>query len=276
MFRFLRRLVLVLLIGGLALTGFTYWSATRAPIVRETTVRLAGWPAGVRPVRILLASDIHIQGPDMPPERLGRVVEQMMALRPDLILLAGDFMGDRQLATRYYSYDEGLAPLSGLRAPLGVYAVLGNHDHWNDAPAAARALRAAGIVLLSNEARRVGPFALGGLDDAHTDRADLPRTLAQMAAAGGIKLLLSHSPDPFPEVPAHVPLMLAGHTHCGQIVLPLIGPLATASRHGTRYVCGRIEEGGRTLIVGAGIGTSVLPFRLGARPDMWLIEVGGP
>ena len=68
--------------------------------------------------------------------------------------------------------------------------------------------------------------------------------------------------------------MLAGHTHCGQIRLPLIGAVSTMSEHGERYACGRVDEGGRTLIVGAGLGTSILPLRLGARPDLWLVTIG--
>lgn len=178
------------------------------------------------------------------------------------------------VATRWYSYDEALAPLSGLRAPLGVVAVLGNHDHWNDPAAASRALAANRVRLLSNDAVRVGPLALGGLDDDFTGRDDVPRTLERVRAVGGVPVLLSHSPDPFPELPAGTGLMLAGHTHCGQIRLPLVGAVSTESRHGSRYSCGRVDESGRTLIVSAGLGTSVLPFRLGAVPDLWLVEVG--
>ena len=243
-------------------------------MVREARVGLATWPEGQRPLRILLASDLHVQGPDMPPERLGEIVAQINALRPDLILLAGDFSGDRQLATRWYSYEEALAPLSEFRAPLGVVAVLGNHDHWRDAEAARRALVANGVRLLSNDAMRVGPLAIGGLDDDFTRRADVPRTLARMREVGGVPIVLSHSPDPFPELPADIGLTVAGHTHCGQIQLPLVGAVSYESRHGRRYTCGRIDENGRTLIISAGLGTSVLPFRLGTVPDLWLLEVG--
>jgi hypothetical protein len=237
-------------------------------------VEVAFWPAGQRPLRVLVASDIHVAGPDMPPQRLARIVEQMNALRPDIVLLAGDFISEKASATRIYSFDEIMAPLAGLRAPLGTFAVLGNHDHWVDAAAAKEALVRSSVRPLSNEAVRVGQLAIGGLDDDYTGRADLGRTLALLRAVGGVPILLSHSPDPFPEVPAWLPLMVAGHTHCGQISPPLIGPLATASRHGRRYVCGRVDEGGRTLVVGAGLGTSILPLRIGAVPDMWLIEVG--
>ncbi len=274
MLRWIRRLILFLLLTALALAGYGYWSATREPVVREARVEIGAWPAGQRPLRVLLMSDIHVQGPDMPPERLLRIVQQANALAPDIILLAGDFIGDKEMGTRAYSAGEMAAPLAGLEAPLGRFAVLGNHDHWNNAPAVRAALTGVGIRVLINEAVRVGPLALGGIDDDHTSRSDLGRTLVAMQMAGGVPILLSHSPDPFPALPDDVPRMLSGHTHCGRIRLPVVGVLATASRHGKRYACGRFNERGRTLIVSAGLGTSVLPFRIGAAPDMWLIELG--
>lgn len=243
--------------------------------MRRAAVTLAGWPAGAPPVRALLISDIHVGGPDMPPERLARIVERANALRPDLVLLAGDFISDKRTGTRDYPYPAAVAPLAGLRARLGAVAVLGNHDHWKDAGEARAALRAIGVRVLDNDAAAVGPLALGGLDDAFTDHADLARTLARMDRLPGAKLLLSHSPDPFARLPDRVGLMLAGHTHCGQIAPPLIGPLSTQSRYGRRYACGIVREGGRTLIVSAGLGTSIVPLRVGAPPDMWLIRLSG-
>jgi hypothetical protein len=269
-------LLLAGLVLGLALLALGYWTATREPVVRETRVMVAGWPQAQRPLRVLLVSDIHVGRPDMPIERLERIVEQMNALRPDLVLIAGDFVSHKSLWEPTHPSAVVTGPLAALKPPLGVFAVLGNHDHWGDAAATYRALAGAGVRTLTNQAVRVGPFALGGLDDDHTGRARLGQTLAEMRALGGVPILLSHSPDPFPDVPEWVPLMVAGHTHCGQISLPLVGPLATASRHGRRYACGRIDENKRTLIVGAGLGTSVLPLRIGAVPDMWLIEVGAP
>ncbi|WP_245843926.1 hypothetical protein [Sphingomonas spermidinifaciens] len=122
----------------------------------------------------------------------------------------------------------------------------------------------------------MGPLAVGGLADAFTRRDDLNATLVAMRRVGGVPVLLSHSPDPFPRVPGEVPLMLAGHTHCGQIRVPLLGAIATMSAHGERYACGIVREGGRTLIVGAGLGTSLLPLRLVAVPDLWLVTLSPP
>jgi predicted MPP superfamily phosphohydrolase len=261
-------------IAGLVLLGWMYRTAVGDPVVREAEVGLADWPVGEPPVRAVLISDIHVAGPDMPPERLARIVAQIAALNPDIVFVAGDLVSDKSLATRTYGLTEAAAPLAGLRPRLGVFAVLGNHDHWRNAAEARAALAAIGIRVLDNAAANAGPLAIGGLDDDYTGEDDLPATLDAMRRLTGARLMLSHSPDPFPSVPPEVGLMLAGHTHCGQIRLPLIGPIATESRYGKRYVCGRIDEGGQTLIVGAGLGTSILPLRLGARPDLWLVTIG--
>lgn len=272
--RILRRLFLLSALAGAALVAFAYWTAVADPVVRTARVPVAGWPAGERPLRLLLISDIHVGGPDMPPGRLDRIVGRINALSPDIVLIAGDFVTDKRLATRHYSHDAAVAPLAGLRPRLATVAVLGNHDHWRDSAAARRALARAGVRLLENQAVQIGPLAVGGLDDDFTDRADVPATLMALRRLKGPKLILSHSPDPFPKLGGDVFLTLAGHTHCGQIAPPLIGPLSTMSDYGRRYACGLVREDGRTLIVTAGLGTSGIPLRLGAVPDMWLVEVG--
>lgn len=259
---------------GAALLAFMYWTATRDLVVRRARLAMPDWPAGARSVRVALLSDIHVGGPDMPPERLARVVEQTNRLRPDLVLFAGDFVSDKRTSTRTYPADAALAPLGRLRAPLGAVAVLGNHDHWRGAAAITAALRAARIRVLDNEAFTAGPLRLGGVDDAHTGRADVPTTVARMRAGPGARVLLSHSPDVAPSVPADVTLVVAGHTHRGQIRLPFVGAVSTMSAYGNRYACGLVREGRRRVVIGAGVGTSVLPLRLGARPDLWLLTLG--
>lgn len=270
----IRRLFLFLLLAGLGSVGWAYWTAISDPVVRRTQVALPDWPEGEPPVQVVLISDLHVAGPDMPPSRLARIVAQINALEPDLVLIAGDLVSDKRIATRTYTLAEATAPLAGLRSHLGTFAVLGNHEHWRDASEARAALRGTGVTVLDNSAARAGPLAIGGLDDAYTGHDDLPATLAAMRALPGARLMLSHSPDPFPDLPADVPLMLAGHTHCGQIRLPFVGAISTMSRYDERYACGRINERGRTLVVSAGLGTSILPLRLGAVPDLWLVTLG--
>jgi len=265
----MRKLALVFAIAA-ALAGWMYWTAIADPVVRRTALALPGL---TQPVRVVLMSDIHVGGPDMPPARLARIVGRINALRPDVVLIAGDFITEKRLATRLYSMAEAIAPLADLRPRIGAFAVLGNHDYWYDPAGARTALRRAGITLLDNDAAPAGPLAIGGIDDAFTGRDDVGRTVAALRRLPGVPILLSHSPDPFPRVPADIRLMVAGHTHCGQVRLPLLGALKTMSAYGQRYACGRIDEAGRTLMVTAGLGTSGIWFRLGAVPDLWLIEL---
>jgi predicted MPP superfamily phosphohydrolase len=272
--RWLPRLLRILVGLAAGLILFCYWTAVQDPVVRQVRIPVEEWPQGAPPVRALLMSDLHVGGPDMPPRRLARIVAQINALKPDIVLIAGDFVTDKRLATRHYSHDEAIAPLAALRSRLASLAVMGNHDHWRDSGAAHRALARAGIRVLDNQAVQVGPLAVGGLDDDYTDRADVAGTLAALRLLKGPKIILSHSPDPFPALPADVTLMAAGHTHCGQVAPPLIGPLSTASHFGRRYACGVVREGGKTLVVTAGLGTSGVPLRLGAVPDLWMIEIG--
>ena len=242
------------------------------PIVRRATILLSAYRPDAAPLTLVLISDIHVAGPDMPPARVGRIVAQINALHPDLVLIAGDFVSDKQIATRHYSTAEAVAPLKKLSPTLATVVVPGNHDHWRNAGEVRRELGKVGAVVLANEAQRFGPLVIGGLDDDYTGHADLPATLAAMASLGRAQILLSHSPDPFPD--AHRPLlMLAGHTHCGQLRYPWGGSPATMSRYGDRYACGILRERGGVLVTGAGLGTSVLPFRFGTRPEIWLIEV---
>jgi predicted MPP superfamily phosphohydrolase len=262
------------MLAMLAISGGKAWSDTmRAPVIERTSVALKGLPAGSAPLTVALISDIHVAGPDMPPERLERIVGEINALKPDLVLIAGDLVSEKRTATHIYSPEEIVAPLGELSAPLGVVVAPGNHDHWFDWPGLEAELRQRGIAILANDAARFGPLVVGGLDDAYTGRDDLPAVLAAMDRLQGARILLSHSPDPFPNVPNSVPLMLAGHTHCGQIAYPWGGAPATMSDYGDRYACGRVDEAGKTLVVGAGLGTSLLPLRLFTQPQIWLVTL---
>lgn len=260
--------------AALLALAWMYAIATREPVVHRATLAMSDWPLGARPIRVALLSDIHVAGPDMPPERLSRIVEQVNRLRPDIILLAGDFVSDKRVATRRFAAGDGLAPLRRLSAPLGTWAVLGNHDHWRNAAESRRALQSANVRILDNDAATVGPLRLGGVDDDFTGNADVARTVLRMRAGPGSKLLLTHSPDVAPRVPPDVTLVVAGHTHCGQIRLPIAGALSYESNFGDRYGCGLVVEGLRRVVITAGLGTSVLPIRFGAPPDMWLLTLG--
>ena len=266
------------MIAVLAFVAFGYRNATATPVVRHMAVHVASYPADAAATRIVLLSDIHAHGPDMPPSRVAAIADQVNALQPDIVLLAGDFIGDNWIGADY-PIAAAIAPLARLRAKLGVYAVLGNNDYDAGAAEVVAALERAGVNVLIDRAEPVGPIALGGIDGRilNSGRKWQRRRKRVFQAVGriaGIPIVVVHRPDDFRWAPESIPLVLAGHTHCGQIVLPLIGPLETGSDFGRKYLCGIIRKGPSTLIVTAGVGTSHLPLRIGAPPDMWLISIG--
>ncbi len=266
------RLFAVVLCAGIAVLAFGYREARSDPIVRTAIIPVRDWPTGAAPVTIALLGDIHMESAAMDAGRLDRIVAMVNARRPDLIVLAGDFVEGRGRAEAANAVPLLAAGLSGLRAPLGVVAVLGNHDYWTDPPAVEAMLRRARVMVLRNGAVMRGPLRIGGLDDAPTRHDRLDRTLTAMAALRGVPVFVAHSPDVATGPPGAIPIVLAGHTHCNQIVLPLWGPVANVSD--PHFRCGLIRDPGRTTIVTAGVGTSELPLRYGAPPDLWLIRLG--
>lgn len=266
---------MLLALLGVALLAKGYWNATRDPAVRTATVAVADWPVGQPPLKLLLLSDIHVAGPDMPPERLARIIVQLNRLRPDLVLIAGDLVSEKRSATHIYTAAEVVAPLGKLRAPLGVVVAPGNHDHWFKPDALRGELEQRGLRVLQNEAVKLGPLIVGGVDDDYSGHDDVPATLAAMDRLGsGVPLLLTHSPDIIPDVKRPVAAIFAGHTHCGQIRFPFIGALTYVSRYGDRFACGDIRDGDQRVFVGAGLGTSLLPLRFNTPPDAWLVTLG--
>lgn len=259
-----RRWWLLLLLIPLVLIGIAGWrEAARDPVVRRASIALPDWPEGAPPIDVLLISDIHVAGVVMPPERLERIIAKLNRLEPDVVLIAGDMISE----SRFYPEIEpvvAFAPFETFEAPLGVYVVLGNHEHRRGVGGIRRALRVSEVTLLEDEAVRVGPVTIGGIDDSTTDHSDFEMTIRQMAELGGPQLLLSHGTSHFFFLPPDVTLMLSGHTHCGQFGF-LIGPYRG---------CGVTRGPGRLMITTAGLGTSGLPIRLGAPPDVWLIRLG--
>jgi len=263
-----------------AIVAWGLLNALADPLGRTTAVALPDWPAGARPIKVALISDIHIGNIAMDAARLRRVVGQVEAARPDLILMAGDFVVGEDASGIDARAAQLTAPLAGLKAPLGTLAVLGNHDYWTDPRRVTAALEAAGVTVLDNRAERRGPITVAGISDAFSGHDDIAAALA--SAPSGPVVALTHAPEIAPRLPPTVHLLLAGHTHCGQVVLPLIGVLAGRSPHAhrplynPRYLCGVIHDPGRTVIVTGGVGAGTVPIRFGAPPDIWIVSLGPP
>lgn len=258
--------------------------------VQSWPIRPAGWTAG--PLKIAVVTDLHMGEPWVTLGRLRRIVARTNALGADLIVILGDLPGGRFVHKRVPT-EATAGVLAGLSAPLGVHAILGNHDWWQDHAAQARGggpsavaaiLRDAGIPVLENQAVKVGQgesaFWLAGLadqlaivvrDGVYRGLDDLPGTLATITDDAPV-ILLAHEPDIFPKVPDRVALTLSGHTHGGQVRFMGWSPVVP-SAYGNRYAYGWVREGNRDLVVSGGIGCSILPIRLGVVPEITLVEL---
>jgi uncharacterized protein len=268
------------LIAGGAFAVKAFWLEPRSLVITRAEIAAPQWPADARPLHVAVLTDIQAAGPHVTAERVAEVVAEINALEPDLIVLLGDYVSQMRLSTSHVPPKATAAVLARLRAPLGVHAVLGNHDWWLDGRYVRGLLEHAGIKVYENTARLVDAgdgrrFWIAGLADLSTGAVDLPGTLAQVTDDAPV-ILLSHSPDIFPEVPERVALTLAGHTHGGQINLPFLGRLIVPSRYGQRYAYGHIVEGSRQMFVSSGIGNAILPARYGVPPEIVLLQIAAP
>lgn len=301
-FRFVTRRGLLRAVGATIATGTAgaAWGFGIEPMITtvvrheiEPVASTTPWPTGLR-LRIAALSDIHVSEPYMSVERVRRIVERTNALEPDLIVLLGDYVAGSRVVSRLVPAAEWAPALGGLKAPLGVHAVLGNHDWWEDwtaqrtgeMPIAGRAMQAAGIRVLHNEALPLataqGTVWLAGLGDQLAFAParmrgwrrrgaghDLAATLAPIPEDAPA-ILLAHEPDIFPRVPRRVALTLSGHTHGGQVRLFGFSPVVPSPR---RYAWGHIREH-TDLVVSGGLGYSLIPVRFGVPPEITLVEIG--
>jgi uncharacterized protein len=246
------------------------WLLPRRFSLAEISISPAGWPKGLRGLKVLLLSDIHT-GPFLKPEILADIVESLMELRPDLVAIAGDIVsaGARDLD----GFLPALEPLA--HAPLGAWYCHGNHDYFGgDAGLVRENLNSIGITTLKNESTVLthnrARFVLGGIDDRILGQPDWH----QLVSRHGLPdLLLAHNPDSFYEAETlSIPLTLSGHTHGGQIRFRNSRPIVRHSQF-----C--LDEGAYAyknslVIVSRGLGSVGLPWRYGADPEAVMIEIG--
>jgi uncharacterized protein len=275
-------------VAGLALPGTAVYAASEAAnglIVTDYRPVLPAWPDAHK-LSITVVADLHAGGPNMGLARVRQVVDAAQALDSDLIVILGDYFATHRYVTERVPHAAWAAELGRLKARLGVYAILGNHDWWYDVADVRKALAAVHIPLLENDAVRLDDggrrFWLAGLGDQiaywlgpsrFRGVDDLPGTLARVTTDDPV-ILLVHEPDIFTQVPPRVALTLAGHTHGGQIVLPFMPPLWTPSEYGARFAYGHIVEEGRHMIVSGGLGCSNVPLRLGVPPEVVRVTLG--
>jgi len=243
----------------------------RAPRIVRQPIAITDLPPELEGYRIAQISDLHC-GPFTPRERVRRWVARTNLLGADLIAVTGDLITSGEHYVGAVTEE-----LGELRAPDGVWACMGNHDYFTDGERLAGELEARGLRVLRNRgvtlARGAARLYLAGVDDTWTRRHDVSAAL-RARPAGAPVVLLAHDPELFVEAAAHgVDLTLSGHTHGGQIAVPGATRRWNLARMLTRFTAGLFHEGRSTLYVSRGLGTTGPPVRLGARPEIAILEL---
>lgn len=271
---FLRRTLVAGLGLGLAGAGCGAYARLLEPRwfdVEQVSLLLPRLPRSLDGFTVAHLSDLHV-GPYLGPEELAHAIEMVQGLSPQLVVISGDFVsrGDEWMR------EELLRPLADLDAPAGVFAVLGNHDHWTDPIWVAATAQRMGITVLSNSARNLSDAGNGlwlvGLDDIWIGAGDLDRGLAGVPDSS-CRLLIVHEPD-FADKSSRrsIDLQLSGHSHGGQVRLPLIGaPLLPLWAR--KYPIGLQRVQDTWVYTNRGLGVVDPPVRLNCRPEITLLTL---
>jgi len=274
-----KRIRVILVCLPLVIALLVFWGVFIEPgrlVTRQQTIKIDKWPNELRGLKIAVLSDIHAGGWFVDEKKLHLIVERTNQLQPDLIVILGDYLsGEGWMSHRMLPETFGPV-LKDFRAPLGVYSVLGNHDWWWDGARVRRGLEANGIKVLDDEVLEVkthgSSFWLVGLADFWTRPQYIEQTISKVPDSAAV-IAITHNPDIFPRLPQRVQLLLAGHTHGGQVQFPFIGSVVQASDFGDRYLQGHVVENGHHLFVTTGIGTSIMPIRFGVPPEIYLVTL---
>ncbi|MFA7275952.1 MAG: metallophosphoesterase [Pseudobdellovibrionaceae bacterium] len=250
-------------------------------VITNWTVETPKWQDNP-PLKIVLIADTHAKFPSMTEAHIESIVERANAQNPDLILLLGDYVATHPFGLAL-TPEEGTSPYKKLKAPCGVFAIVGNHDlhpeeqeiGWVDA------LAATGIPVLRNDTRRLTcegkTFWIAGMDEWRMGHPDMSKTLQKITDQDPV-IMMTHDPDAFAYMSARVALTVAGHTHGGQILIPFYGPVpfVIPSKFGLRYVYGHIQEEGKYLVVTSGLGMTGIPARFLRPPEIAVVTLKSP
>lgn len=266
-------LAAALVVAALSLASWAFWLEPDSLVVEHTRLTAPEFPG----LRLAILADLHIGSPYQGLDKLREIVVRTNAEQPDLILLPGDFVIQGVKGGEFIHPNDFSSVLAQLQAPLGVWAVMGNHDHWFEGSSPVPpAFERHGIPLLEDRAVRINrperPFWLVGVSDLWESDHDIHKAMSEVKGDDPV-LLFTHNPDIFPEIPGRVALTVAGHTHGGQVDLPFLGRLIVPSKFGERYAAGIVVEDGRKLYVSTGIGTSILPVRFRVPPVVTILDL---
>lgn len=257
---------------GLACLAWGFFVEPHRLATRAITVK-ADIPS---PLRIVVLSDLHAGGNTTFAEDIAAARSAVESLSPDLVLIAGDFIVGSEAAIARTRDDNAaikaaLAPLRGLSAPRGVYAVMGNHDHWYGTSTTEAIIDGLAIPRIDNRKVEEGGLCVVGLGDEWEGRPDLG--LVETCPSEAIRIVLTHNPDTILRLRTGFHLAVAGHTHGGQVNLPVFGRVVTSTEAGKPYAYGLKHAPGGPLYITSGIGTSILPARFRAPPEVVLIRL---
>lgn len=286
-----RRLISWTLRGALlALIGKGYANTWSGGIeVTRVEVPIPDLPPAFDGLRIAQLTDLHASA-IVPDALLRAAAEAAMAEAPDLIVLTGDFISGatKIVGGEIGSFDDGhlescLNALASLKAPLGLYGVLGNHDFWSGPPAVAAIERGfsekLGLHWLRNRHQKIekngATLSLLGVDDYWEGVCSLPSALKGLPT-DGVRVLLSHNPDINEEIELlgqRIDLVLSGHTHGGQVVAPLVGQPIMPSKFGQKYRVGLVRDGERQTFISRGVGHLLAPIRFNCPPEVAVLTL---
>lgn len=274
--RIFRVAIVIILVSVAASAVWAFFIEPDRLVVHYETITIDSWPREFAGLRIAMIGDIHTNTKYINEAKLQRIVELTNQQNPDLIVLLGDYIHGGQDDPERVEPEVTARHLKNLKAPLGVYSVLGNHDWWYDGDRVRRAFEQNGIRVLEDEVAEINwrkkTLTLAGLADLWTRPQHVEETIAK-APAGSAIVAIAHNPDIFPRVPQSVPLLLAAHTHGGQVNFPLIGTPIVPSDFGSKYTAGHVFENGHHLFVTTGIGTSILPVRFRVPPEIVILTI---
>jgi uncharacterized protein len=275
----LKRILLIfaaILLLLAVLTAYSYFIEPRRLVITEETLNLPNWSAKLNGFKVVAVSDIHGGSNGITEEKLRHIVAKINDQNADIVFLLGDYVsqiGGKNSVLKMPS--ETVAEnLKGIKAKNGVYAVIGNHDWWYDEAKITAEFAKAGIMILENQNQ---PIKLGdqtiniwGIEDNWKKRRVPLEPLEKISDKRNI-IAITHNPDSFDKTPESVSLMLAGHTHGGQILIPFYGaPVAVSDR---KFYSHHYVENGRNLFITSGIGTSVVEFRFRVPPEIAVLTL---
>lgn len=282
-----RWVFLAALVLGAYLALQAFWFVPRSLTVREIAIQSPEWRGP--PLKIALVSDIHGDEFHMPVSRIKAIAADVTALKPDIVLLGGDYVGghfrksglpgaasiNRTKAENMAEADTLLA-LENFSAPLGVFAVMGNHDCWWDCAQVRSLIGLAGVRLLENKAKKIqrpnGSFWVVGLEDGQTQNPDFSVATEGIPVDADV-LTLVHNPGLFRWPSNKAAFQFSGHSHGGQVRFPFIGAPVRMSRYTEETVNQPLVKDGRILVVTTGVGTVGLPVRFGVPPEIVLLKL---